>query len=142
MDGEEESAEERLRRLASRIIDLEKRIERESLARREALSELRLLRTIVLASASAAGSASGVSALLRSYAHGDIARHIVEALVRLGPLNISQLTSVVRGERGTASRRMVAEKLTRLEGSGVVEKVPGKRSEKLYRLVDQERSGQ
>jgi len=55
----------------------------------------------------------------------DISRHIVEALAEGGPMNISELTRAVRARRGTASRRVVRERLMRLLEEGLVVEVGG-----------------
>ncbi len=50
----------------------------------------------------------------------DISRHIVSALLDKGDRNISQITDAVKARRGTASRRIVRERLEDLVGQGVV----------------------
>jgi len=55
----------------------------------------------------------------------DISRHIVAALMDRGERNISQITDAVKGRRGTASRRIVRERLADLEREGVVVATPG-----------------
>lgn len=50
----------------------------------------------------------------------DISKHIVSALFEKGDRNISQLTEAVKARRGTASRRIVRERLNQLEDRGVV----------------------
>ncbi len=50
----------------------------------------------------------------------DISRHIVSALLDKGDRNISQITDAVKARRGTASRRIVRERLEGLVGQGVV----------------------
>ena len=104
---EEKSTEERLRALAKRIEELEARLRGESMILDEVLKELRLLRNISLASA----FVMNVSSKVRGYKYDDISRHIVDALLRAGPMNISQLTRFLREVRGTASRRIVSEKV-------------------------------
>ncbi len=49
-----------------------------------------------------------------------IAKEIVKALFEKGDRNISQITDAVKARRGTASRRIVREKLEALEEGGVV----------------------
>ena len=49
-----------------------------------------------------------------------IARDIVRILFDKGDRNISQITDALKARRGTASRRIVREKLSELEESGVV----------------------
>ncbi|TLZ71104.1 MAG: hypothetical protein E6K10_05795 [Methanobacteriota archaeon] len=50
----------------------------------------------------------------------DISRHIVAALLDRGERNISEITEAVKGRRGTASRRIVRERLADLERDGIV----------------------
>jgi hypothetical protein len=55
----------------------------------------------------------------------DISRHIVVALFDRPDRNISQITEAVKGKRGTASRRIVRERLEDLERQGIVVATPG-----------------
>jgi DNA-binding transcriptional ArsR family regulator len=50
----------------------------------------------------------------------ELAKEIVLILARKGPRNISELTRDVREDRGSASRRIVAERVERLIASGIV----------------------
>ena len=52
-----------------------------------------------------------------------IERVIVDVLTREGPKNISQLTASVRMERGTASRRIVREKVNDMIERRIVEEI-------------------
>ncbi len=131
--GEKESTEERLRALAKRLEELELRLSREHAALDEVLGEIRLARNISLMSASILRTASYAT----RYRYGDISRHIVEALLKAGPLNISQLTKFLQGARGTASRRIVSEKVRLLEKHKIIEEVSGKKSEKLYKIKNE-----
>lgn len=63
----------------------------------------------------------------------DISRHIVAALFDKGDRNISQITESVKGKRGTASRRIVRERLKELEAQGIVVASPGSRGS-TYRI--------
>ena len=73
---------------------------------------------------------------LTRYRYGDMSRHIVEALIKVGPMNISQLTKFLRNIRGTASRRIVADRIILLKKHEIIEEVPGKKSEKRYIIKD------
>ncbi|MFX1483391.1 MAG: hypothetical protein ACFFCP_09400 [Promethearchaeota archaeon] len=51
----------------------------------------------------------------------DISWKIIQILDKSRPLNISQLTASVRSERGTASRRIVRERVNELVKRGVLQ---------------------
>src|SRR5947199_6980933 len=57
----------------------------------------------------------------------DISKHIVTALFEKGDRNISQVTEAVKGKRGTASRRIVRERIQELEEQGLLVSAPGTR---------------
>jgi len=65
--------------------------------------------------------------------YDEIILSLVNLLAVYGPLNISELTRLLRKIRGRASRRIVAEKLEMLEKLGLVERVKGKG--KKYKLT-------
>ncbi len=65
-----------------------------------------------------------------------IEQSIIQVLTQKKDLNISQITENVRSKRGTASRRIIREKLKSLEQKNMVESSQqGSRS--LYRLTDE-----
>jgi hypothetical protein len=69
----------------------------------------------------------------------DISRHIVSALIDRGDRNISQITDAVKARRGTASRRIVRERLDDLVGRGLVVADSGSRG-RTFRVSDDVRS--
>jgi len=66
----------------------------------------------------------------------DISRHIVVALFDRPDRNISQITEAVKGKRGTASRRIVRERLEDLEQQGIVVATPGSRT-RTFRVAEE-----
>ena len=129
-----ENTEERLRLLTRRLEELELRLEKESLLVDELRKEIRLLRNISSISASILKTASYIT----RYKYGDMSRHIVEALTKAGPMNISELTEFLRNIRGTASRRIVADRIRLLREHGIIEEVPRK-SEKRYTIKEMQK---
>jgi len=69
-----------------------------------------------------------------------INRAIVEALAFQGAMNISELTRAVKRLRGTASRRIIAERVRNLGTLGLLREVRGGRGRR-YELVTREQQG-
>ena len=66
----------------------------------------------------------------------DISKAILTALFEKGDRNISQITEAVKGKRGTASRRIVRERLQDLVQRGAVVATPGPRGN-TYRISEE-----
>lgn len=58
--------------------------------------------------------------------HDDISQAIIEVLERKGSMNISQLTEAVKKIRGTASRRIIRERVNKLIEKGILTEQTGK----------------
>ena len=69
-------------------------------------------------------------------AKDEISRLIVDALEPGNPQNISQLTVAVRRGRGTASRRIVRERLQQLQAMGLIQEAHRDKKATYYKLTD------
>ncbi len=65
----------------------------------------------------------------------DISRHIVSTLFEKADRNIPQITEAVKVKRGTASRRIVRERIQDLERKGVLISTPSSKG-RAYRVAD------
>lgn len=66
----------------------------------------------------------------------DISKEIMGVLIRKNGLNISQITGAVRQRRGTASRRIIRERLQYLEQLGKVQRITDRKGV-VYSLSDE-----
>jgi len=128
-----EEVMKKLEELASRIAKIEEELRDLRSSESELYSSLRLAKAVLESYSRIIGFTLNVESLAIGL-EGDIEKHMVQILAK-GPMNVSQLTEALRRVRGTASRRIVAEKLKKLESAGIVERMEGKGRGKFYRLV-------
>ncbi len=123
----------KLDELASKIAKIEEELKTLKSSEMELYSSLQIAKAVLESYSRVLGFTLRVERLAMSL-EGDIEKHIVQILARQ-PMNVSQLTEALRKARGTASRRIVAAKLKKLEAAGVVERVRTNGRGKFYRLV-------
>jgi hypothetical protein len=126
--------ESRIDELVRKINLLEEELRKERELNRDILRELAVVRSILSLSSDAYKTSRKISLLSESLKAGPLARDITEILISEGPLNISQLTNLLREIRGRASRKTVAKKLRELMALGIIDMVEGKKSEKLFKV--------
>ncbi|MBO3800018.1 MAG: hypothetical protein FGF52_03040 [Candidatus Brockarchaeota archaeon] len=122
--------------LVRKIKLLEEELEKEKELNREVLRELAIIKDVALIGSEIYKTSKKITLLSKSLKAGTLAKEITETLLSEGPLNISQLTNLLRRIRGKASRKTVAKKLEELEKLGLVETVEGKKSEKLFKIKE------
>lgn len=122
--------------LVRKIKLLEEELEKEKELNREVLRELAIIKDVALIGSEIYKTSKKITFLSKSLKAGTLAKEITETLLSEGPLNISQLTNLLRRIRGKASRKTVAKKLEELEKLGLVETVEGKKSEKLFKIKE------
>jgi hypothetical protein len=133
--------ESRIDELVRKINLLEEELRKERELNRDILRELAVVRSILSLSSDAYKTSRKISLLSESLKAGPLARDITEILISEGPLNISQLTNLLREIRGRASRKTVAKKLRELMALGIIDMVEGKKSEKLFKVKSEGSSG-
>lgn len=132
--------ESRIDELVRKINLLEEELRKERELNRDVLRELAVVRSILTLSSDTYKTSKKISLLSESLRAGPLARDITEILMTEGPLNISQLTNLLREIRGRASRKTVAKKLRELMELGIVDTIEGKRSEKLFKVRSEDSS--
>ncbi len=123
----------KLEELASRIAKIEEELKDLRSSESELYNSLRIAKAVLDSYSRLIGFTLKVERLAMDL-EGDVERHIVRILAET-PMNVSQLTNALREVRGTASRRIVAAKLKKLEAAGIVERIEKKGRGKFYRLV-------
>lgn len=130
-----ETPEERLRRVEellakvlSRLEGIEAMLAALGITDDTLTSAFRIATTFSMPAAVAIEAAKRTIEVIREVGSVDpISKAIIEALAGCEELSTSEITRRVRAIRGTASRRIVRERLEKLERRGVVKRVGGGR---------------
>ena len=130
------SLEGKINELIRKINWLENELGKEKETNALLLKELAVIRNVLTMSSLTYNSSRKIVLLSRSLKAGELAKDITEILMTEGPLNISQLTKILKEMRGRASRKTVSMKLAELMSLGIVEVIDRKKSEKLYKIKD------
>lgn len=77
---------------------------------------------------------SGLAQKIPGIGTDEMSKAILQSLLEKEDANISHITRTMLRLRGKASRRIVAERLEKLESLGIVAHRRGRNNEKLYRL--------
>lgn len=77
---------------------------------------------------------NGLSKKVPDLDKDEMSKAIIQVLLQRKDSNISHITSALSQARGKASRRIVAERLAKLEALGIVVHSMGRNNEKSYRL--------
>ena len=117
--------EREIRAVEKRLATIEKLLEGDPEARAIVLLYMKIVGLHRASVDRIATALQAQRALTQAGVIDDIARDVIEALAVRGPMNISELTRELRKVRGSASRRIIAQRLRMLENLGVVRRVPG-----------------
>lgn len=134
------SLEDKINELIRKINWFENELRKEKETNALLLKELAVIRNVLTMSSLTYNSSRKIVLLSRSLKAGELAKDITEILMTEGPLNISQLTKILKEMRGRASRKTVSMKLAELMSLGIVEVIDRKKSEKLYKIKDTEQT--
>jgi len=141
-DNEEADLQKKLEDISSRLVRIERILARLEPEMGEFQSSTKLIREGMDFYGSLfeiMGRFTGRQRLARRFpeiSKDEISRLMVEALEEGKPLNVSQLTVAVRRQRGTASRRIVRERLQHLEERGIIEESHQTKKATYYKLAE------
>ncbi len=117
--------EREIRAVEKRLATIEKLLEGDPEARAIVLLYMKIVGLHRASVDRIATALQAQRALTQAGVIDDIAKDVIEALAVKGPMNISELTRELRKMRGSASRRIIAQRLLMLENLGVVRRVSG-----------------